>query len=78
MFRVNFSVISCFSYGRVWPGRVSVNNAPRTCQTHPAVAINEAGDFVVAWRSHPSDGRGGGVYARASVPTARRWARNSK
>ncbi len=33
-------------------------------QMHPAVAMNEVGDFVVAWRSNPCDGRGGGVYAR--------------
>lgn len=33
-------------------------------QTHPAVAMNETGEFVVVWRSHVADGRGGGVYAR--------------
>jgi hypothetical protein len=41
-----------------------VNNYTERDQTHPAVAMNGAGDFVVAWRSHPADGRGGGVYAR--------------
>ena len=33
-------------------------------QTEPAVAMNETGDFIVAWRSDTADGRGGGVYAR--------------
>jgi hypothetical protein len=41
-----------------------VNNYTANDQTHPAVAMNSAGDFVVAWRSDPTDGRGGGVYAR--------------
>jgi hypothetical protein len=41
-----------------------VNTYTQHDQTHPAVAMNPAGDFAVAWRSHVSDGRGGGVYAR--------------
>jgi hypothetical protein len=41
-----------------------VNSYTEHDQTHPAVAIGRTGDFVVAWRSHPADGRGGGVYAR--------------
>jgi len=41
-----------------------VNTYTTYHQTHPAVAMNEAGEFIVAWRSHPTDGRGGGVYAR--------------
>ena len=41
-----------------------VNTYTEHNQTHPSVAVNEAGDFVVAWRSSSSDGRGGGVYAR--------------
>jgi hypothetical protein len=41
-----------------------VNNHAEHHQTHPSVAMNEQGDFAVAWRSHVADGRGGGVYAR--------------
>ncbi len=41
-----------------------VNSHTEHNQTHPAVAMNETGRFVVAWRSHVNDGRGGGVYAR--------------
>jgi len=41
-----------------------VNTYTTSHQTHPTVAMNEAGEFIVAWRSHPTDGRGGGVYAR--------------
>ncbi len=41
-----------------------VNQYTQHHQTHPAVAMNESGEFVVAWRSNPGDGRGGGVYAR--------------
>jgi hypothetical protein len=41
-----------------------VNTYTTQSQTHPAVAMNKAGDFVVAWRSNCLDGRGGGVYAR--------------
>ena len=41
-----------------------VNTYTEHNQTHPSVAMNQAGDFVVAWRSSTSDGRGGGVYAR--------------
>jgi hypothetical protein len=41
-----------------------VNTYTMHNQTHPSVAMNKAGDFVAAWRSSSSDGRGGGVYAR--------------
>jgi len=44
---------------------LQVNNYTEHNQTHPAVAMNDAGDFVVVWRSHPADGRDGGVYARS-------------
>lgn len=52
----------------VWAGggwaEFQVNGFTPHDQTHPAVAMNQAGDFAVAWRSNVSDGRGGGVYAR--------------
>ena len=41
-----------------------VNTYTEHNQTHAAVAMNDAGEFVIVWRSHPADGRGGGVYAR--------------
>lgn len=39
-----------------------VNHYAEHHQTHAAVAMNEMGDFVVVWRSRPTDGRGGGVF----------------
>jgi|GEM_PF-1010260 len=33
-------------------------------QTHPAVAMDPKGDFVVAWQSYTQDGSGYGVYAQ--------------
>lgn len=45
-------------------GRFQVNQYSQHEQTLPAVAMNAGGEFVVAWRSHINDGRGGGVYAR--------------
>ncbi len=66
MFREKFCafiVLLLISAGPIW-AEFQVNNHTPQCQTHPTVAINEDGDFVVVWRSHPGDGRGGGVYAR--------------
>jgi hypothetical protein len=45
-------------------GRFQVNQYGQHEQTFPAVAMNASGQFVVVWRSHINDGRGGGVYAR--------------
>jgi hypothetical protein len=44
--------------------QVQVNGYSPHHQTHPAVAMNDDGDFVVVWRSHVADGRGGGVFGR--------------
>ncbi len=44
--------------------QIQVNGYGPHHQTHPAVAMNDDGDFVVVWRSHVADGRGGGVFAR--------------
>lgn len=41
-----------------------VNTYAHRDQIQPAVAVNDAGDFAVLWRSHVADGRGGGVHAR--------------
>ena len=43
---------------------IQINTHSEHHQTHPAVAMSDGGDFVVVWRSHAADGRGGGVYAR--------------
>ncbi len=45
-------------------GQVQVNEYTAHQQTHPAVAMNETGEFVVVWRSHVADGRAGGVFGR--------------
>ncbi len=45
-------------------GGFLVNQYAQHEQTAPAVAMNANGKFVVIWRSHASDGRSGGVYAR--------------
>ena len=66
MFREKFCALVAvllMAAGPVW-AEFQVNSYTAHCQTHPAVAVNEAGDFVVAWRSNVNDGRGGGVYAR--------------
>ncbi len=52
----------------VGAAQLQVNSYDRHHQTHPAVAMNDAGDFVVVWRSHVADGRGGGVFARRFDP----------
>ena len=43
---------------------IQVNTYNEHQQTDPAVAMNDAGEFVVVWRSHVADGRGGGLYGR--------------
>jgi hypothetical protein len=45
-------------------GYFQANQYTQQQQTYPAVAMNDSGAFVVVWRSHPTDGRGGGVCAR--------------
>lgn len=41
---------------------MQVNTYVEHHQTHPAVAMNDDGAFVIVWRSHIADGRGGGLY----------------
>jgi hypothetical protein len=43
---------------------LQVNTYTVSFQLNPAVAMDGAGDFVVAWRSHYQDGAGDGVFAR--------------
>ena len=66
MFREKFCALLVLLLMSAAPGRAEfqVNTYTLQSQTHPAVAVNETGDFVVAWRSNANDGRGGGVYAR--------------
>jgi len=53
-------------------GEFRVNTYTTGDQERPAVAMNSAGDFVVAWESKDQDGLGRGVYAQrysaAGVP----------
>lgn len=66
MFREKFCALIVFLLLCAGSGRAEfqVNTYTVQDQTHPAVAINTTGEFVVAWRSNNLDGRGGGVYAR--------------
>lgn len=42
-----------------------VNTYTRNCQEDPAVALDDAGNFVVAWQSHAGqDGSGSGVFGQ--------------
>jgi len=82
MFREKFCallVLLLLSAGPGW-AEFQVNDYTSRSQTHPAVATNEAGDFVVAWRSQANDGRGGGVYARCfdadGAPTSQEFKVN--
>lgn len=45
-------------------GPIHVNVRTTFWQYQPSVAIDEAGNFVVAWRSQQQDGSGDAVYAR--------------
>src|SRR5207237_2211347 len=47
-----------------------VNTVTTGDQTTPAVAMNAAGDFLVAWASNGQDGSGLGVYAQRYTATA--------
>ncbi|ADV61466.1 VBCS repeat-containing protein [Isosphaera pallida ATCC 43644] len=45
-------------------GEFQVNTYTTSSQANPHVAMNAAGDFVVAWQSYTQDGWGYGVYAQ--------------
>ena len=45
-------------------GEFQVNTYTTSSQACPAVAMDAAGDFVVAWQSYGQDGSGYGVYAQ--------------
>ena len=45
-------------------GDFQVNNYTTGPQRDPAVAMNAAGDFVVAWQSYPQDGSLYGIFGR--------------
>jgi hypothetical protein len=45
-------------------GEFRVNTYTTRFQTNPTVAMDLAGDFVVAWQSYRQDGEGYGVYAQ--------------
>ncbi|MBN1361157.1 MAG: hypothetical protein JW993_11210 [Sedimentisphaerales bacterium] len=60
------AVIGAILLGLAAGGRaeVQVNSYVQHNQTGTAVAMNDSGNFVVVWRSHLADGRGGGVFGR--------------
>ncbi|MFO1433165.1 MAG: hypothetical protein U1F76_24175 [Candidatus Competibacteraceae bacterium] len=45
-------------------GEFQVNTTTASWQESPAVAMDAAGDFVVAWQSYGQDGDGWGIYAQ--------------
>jgi hypothetical protein len=45
-------------------GEFHVNSATADWQTHPAVAVDPAGGFLVVWESEGQDGSGSGIYAQ--------------
>lgn len=51
-----------------------VNTFTAGSQSHPAVAMDVAGNFVVAWQSQRQDGSGAGIYARRYDASAKTWA----
>jgi hypothetical protein len=50
--------------GATQGGEVRVNTFTTNNQTAPAVAMDNAGDFVITWQSYGQDGSGDGVYAQ--------------
>ncbi len=49
-------------------GEMAINTYTQDKQNEPAIAMDPAGDFVVAWQSFGQDGSGYGVYARRYTP----------
>ena len=66
MFRVRLcaAVVIALAVASGGQAAMQVNTYTEHHQIDPAVAMNDSGDFVVVWRSHVADGRGGGVYGR--------------
>ena len=58
-------------------GEFRVNTYTTGNQVDPAVAMDPAGDFVVAWQSDGQDGSGYGIYAQRYNAAGRRRAANS-
>ena len=49
-------------------GEMTINTYTAGTQIDPAIAMDPAGDFVVAWSSFGEDGGGYGIYARQYTP----------
>jgi len=66
MFKTRFcaAVIVALAWAAGGQAEMQVNTYTEHHQIDPAVAMNDDGDFVVVWRSHMADGRGGGVFGR--------------
>lgn len=62
--RLCAAVIVALAWAVGGQAEMQVNTYSEHHQIDPAVAMNDDGDFVVVWRSHAADGRGGGVYGR--------------
>jgi hypothetical protein len=45
-------------------GEVRVNSYTTSSQMYPSAAMDQAGNFVIAWTSYGQDGSAGGVYAQ--------------
>ena len=51
--------------GPGFPGReFQVNTETASSQTLPSIAMDDAGNFVVAWQSYNQDGSGYGIFAQ--------------
>ena len=50
--------------GTALSGEMAINTYTTSAQDNPAVAMDSAGDFVVAWQSFGEDGSGYGIYAQ--------------
>ena len=50
--------------GSALGGEFRVNTTTAQDQINPSVAVDGAGDFVIAWQSQGQDGGGWGVYAQ--------------
>lgn len=53
--------------------RMLVNVTKAGSQSAPAVAMDQAGNFVVAWQSALQDGSGAGIYARRYNASYKAW-----
>jgi hypothetical protein len=58
-------------------GEFQVNTTTANHQNFPSVAMDSAGNFVIAWQSYLQDGSGYGIYAQNYYGTAPTWPEGS-